>query len=69
MGRQQRESTPGSSPHRKRQRINGDRYVLGSYPASDSLACALSHPHCACIGTDLNQVYPHKVRPGLASQL
>jgi len=69
MGRQQRESTPGSSPHRKRQRINGDRYVLGSYPASDSLACVLSHPLCACIGTDLNQVYPHKVRPGLASQL
>ncbi|KAJ2901305.1 hypothetical protein MKZ38_001972 [Zalerion maritima] len=25
--RQQRESTPGSSPHRKRQRINGDRFI------------------------------------------
>lgn len=25
--RQQRESTPGGSPHRKRQRINGDRFV------------------------------------------
>lgn len=25
--RQQREGTPGSSPHRKRQRINGDRYA------------------------------------------
>lgn len=25
MARQQRESTPGGSPHRKRQRINGDR--------------------------------------------
>ncbi|KAK1770541.1 WD40 repeat-like protein [Phialemonium atrogriseum] len=27
MSRQQRESTPGSSPHRKRQRINGDRFI------------------------------------------
>lgn len=27
IGRQQREGTPGASPHRKRQRINGDRYV------------------------------------------
>jgi len=25
LGRQQRETTPGASPHRKRQRINGDR--------------------------------------------
>jgi cell division cycle 20-like protein 1 (cofactor of APC complex) len=25
--RPQRESTPGASPHRKRQRINGDRFV------------------------------------------
>jgi cell division cycle 20-like protein 1, cofactor of APC complex len=25
INRQQRESTPGASPHRKRQRINGDR--------------------------------------------
>jgi cell division cycle 20-like protein 1 (cofactor of APC complex) len=25
FGRQQRESTPNASPHRKRQRINGDR--------------------------------------------
>ncbi|WYZ46484.1 hypothetical protein EsH8_IX_000709 [Colletotrichum jinshuiense] len=25
--RQQRESTPGASPHRKRQRINGDRFI------------------------------------------
>lgn len=25
--RQQRENTPGSSPHRKRQRINGDRFI------------------------------------------
>ncbi len=25
LSRQQRESTPGASPHRKRQRINGDR--------------------------------------------
>lgn len=34
MGRQQRDSTPGSSPHRKRQRINGDRYVLAPLPRS-----------------------------------
>ncbi|KAL1883004.1 hypothetical protein VTK73DRAFT_526 [Phialemonium thermophilum] len=27
ISRQQRESTPGSSPHRKRQRINGDRFI------------------------------------------
>ena len=27
MQRPQRESTPGASPHRKRQRINGDRFV------------------------------------------
>jgi hypothetical protein len=27
INRQQREGTPGSSPHRKRQRINGDRYA------------------------------------------
>ncbi|KAM7223440.1 WD40-repeat-containing domain protein [Rhypophila decipiens] len=27
LGRQQRESTPGQSPHRKRQRINGDRFI------------------------------------------
>ena len=26
LGRQNREGTPGASPHRKRQRINGDRY-------------------------------------------
>lgn len=26
--RPQRESTPSASPHRKRQRINGDRYVI-----------------------------------------
>ena len=28
MNRQQREGTPGASPHRKRQRINGDRWVI-----------------------------------------
>lgn len=28
LQRPQRESTPGASPHRKRQRINGDRLVL-----------------------------------------
>ncbi|KAK0728253.1 WD40-repeat-containing domain protein [Lasiosphaeria miniovina] len=27
LGRQQREDTPGASPHRKRQRINGDRFI------------------------------------------
>ncbi|KAK3378330.1 WD domain-containing protein [Podospora didyma] len=27
LGRQQREGTPGASPHRKRQRINGDRFI------------------------------------------
>lgn len=27
LHRPQRESTPSASPHRKRQRINGDRYV------------------------------------------
>ncbi len=27
LQRSNRESTPGASPHRKRQRINGDRYV------------------------------------------
>ncbi|KXX78676.1 Fizzy-related protein [Madurella mycetomatis] len=27
IGRQQREGTPGASPHRKRQRINGDRFI------------------------------------------
>ncbi|KAH8908971.1 WD40 repeat-like protein [Coniochaeta sp. PMI_546] len=27
INRQQREGTPGSSPHRKRQRINGDRFI------------------------------------------
>ncbi|KAK3940704.1 quinon protein alcohol dehydrogenase-like superfamily [Diplogelasinospora grovesii] len=27
LGRSQRESTPGASPHRKRQRINGDRFI------------------------------------------
>ncbi|KAM7188312.1 Quinonprotein alcohol dehydrogenase-like superfamily [Naviculisporaceae sp. PSN 640] len=27
LSRQQRESTPGQSPHRKRQRINGDRFI------------------------------------------
>ncbi|KAK7425435.1 substrate-specific activator of APC-dependent proteolysis [Neonectria magnoliae] len=30
LQRPQRESTPGSSPHRKRQRINGDRFVHAS---------------------------------------
>lgn len=29
--RQQRETTPGASPHRKRQRITGDRYVRNEY--------------------------------------
>ena len=28
LHRPQRESTPSASPHRKRQRINGDRYVF-----------------------------------------
>ncbi|KAK3994755.1 putative fizzy-related protein [Cladorrhinum sp. PSN332] len=27
ISRQQRDSTPGASPHRKRQRINGDRFI------------------------------------------
>ncbi|KAH8882811.1 WD repeat domain-containing protein [Thozetella sp. PMI_491] len=27
LGRQERESTPSASPHRKRQRINGDRFI------------------------------------------
>ncbi|KAK3684932.1 WD domain-containing protein [Podospora appendiculata] len=27
LGRQQRSSTPGASPHRKRQRVNGDRFI------------------------------------------
>ena len=32
LGRPQRESTPSASPSRKRQRINGDRFVY-KYPA------------------------------------
>lgn len=40
MNRQQRESTPGSSPHRKRQRINGDRY--GTLPYDTLLPVAIS---------------------------
>jgi len=41
--RQQRESTPGSSPHRKRQRINGDRWVFLLLPPSRGVKASSSH--------------------------
>lgn len=43
IGRQQREGTPGASPHRKRQRINGDRYAEELFP---------------CVGSDVDPSLP-----------
>jgi len=43
--RQQRESTPGSSPHRKRQRINGDRCV-GLLTLTTSCRGMLTYVEC-----------------------
>jgi cell division cycle 20-like protein 1 (cofactor of APC complex) len=81
INRQQRESTPGSSPHRKRQRINGDRYgVLSqmytpgcnvsnampdSFPVDQDRTCGLDI--ACCMRTDLPRRRPGK-RSGLPTE-
>ena len=59
--RQQRESTPGVSPYRKRQRLNGDRCVhFENYLSLPNTSIADQY------GTP--QIYTHEIRPRLASQ-
>ena len=57
-----RESTPGASPSRKRQRINADRLVSHA-------SCTPVYRLCSAIEADFPQVHTIAVWPGLTGQL
>lgn len=64
LQRKNRESTPSASPHRKRQRINGDRSVR------QLTHLFLSHLRLICTGKLMGeQLHPVPLRPGSASKL